>query len=720
MPIELRDIRSGYNLAEINNNFKTIQRLWDEKLDRLSSSQGNQMSVDLDMDGKAILNVLSTDNPRSLVNKGYVDSANAVQDDRLEVLEHSLDFCSGAPSGYIVNVRDYGAVCNGVFDDTLSIRLAHTVANLSNKKVSYSGIKKIAIKANANIPVNTSVDFCGAEFFIIGGINTPPSYSTFNTLFNIENPETPLVTVEGTSAGDLTQGSITPTKGLFDGYGFAVLEVPFQIPNRAGTGTVNYEQSFCVVRAGTCTLPLSTDLTAFQSQCKVTYRKTSPQIDIHGFYIKEEGWNNQILFSVNRCNVNIYGVTINHENGAAYDNIHQLIHVNHASNVHILDYQAFGQNVSQTIGSYVLEVDYGADIRIERMHSTWFGWSSTGTNHVNGLYFSDSTITRVDAHAGGHNVFVDNCVLQDRAIGIGWGGGQVKVTNSSALRTPIVTNRPDYGGTFFGDILIDNIDLEYNITPELIVVDIEAGASVDTYLPSSIIVRNIHRRGRTSGGGTQGNLSIRVRRRDGSLGKVFAPDLIECSNWTSTNTWFFEALLELASMEQSFNSFRTELVFRNMDCNRVPNINNGVLVPIKTNSPAKPVTLYVKADSVDMLLLEFDQATEVIRQVEVNNSLVSGVIVNKAISPQPFISLSNCEFRFPAVGYSGNTPIGGVYTNIDRMTIIKNCLVHAATFDLSGVSSSQGTLFLKGNTTPLIPSTETFETLFSGFKTGFR
>ena len=98
MPIILKDIQSGYNLAEINNNFKTIERTWDEKLDRLVSLQGNQMSVDLDMNSKAILNVKPSDNKNSLVNKGYVDDANEIQDKRLGVLEESFDVGSGTSS----------------------------------------------------------------------------------------------------------------------------------------------------------------------------------------------------------------------------------------------------------------------------------------------------------------------------------------------------------------------------------------------------------------------------------------------------------------------------------------------------------------------------------------------------------------------------------------------------------------------------------------------
>lgn len=83
MPINLPEVTSGYNLSLINNNFQTIESKWDEKLDRLESSQGNQMEQDLDMNSNHILNVtVDLADDGSLVNKGYVD-----QQDNLRVLK---------------------------------------------------------------------------------------------------------------------------------------------------------------------------------------------------------------------------------------------------------------------------------------------------------------------------------------------------------------------------------------------------------------------------------------------------------------------------------------------------------------------------------------------------------------------------------------------------------------------------------------------------------
>ncbi|AFE86221.1 hypothetical protein [Salinivibrio phage CW02] len=57
MPISFRNIKSGYDLYSINYNFTLLEQKFDEKLDRQSSSQGNEMRQDLDMNGHDILNI---------------------------------------------------------------------------------------------------------------------------------------------------------------------------------------------------------------------------------------------------------------------------------------------------------------------------------------------------------------------------------------------------------------------------------------------------------------------------------------------------------------------------------------------------------------------------------------------------------------------------------------------------------------------------------------
>ena len=83
MPIELNEVTSGYNLSLINENFQTIENAWDEKLDRLVSTQSNELFQDLDMNGNEILN--ATFEGENLVDiiedaQSATDAANTAAD----------------------------------------------------------------------------------------------------------------------------------------------------------------------------------------------------------------------------------------------------------------------------------------------------------------------------------------------------------------------------------------------------------------------------------------------------------------------------------------------------------------------------------------------------------------------------------------------------------------------------------------------------------------
>lgn len=56
MPLNLEPVQSGYNLSVINDNFQRIEDTWDEKLDRLTSTQNNYMEQELDMNSNHIIN----------------------------------------------------------------------------------------------------------------------------------------------------------------------------------------------------------------------------------------------------------------------------------------------------------------------------------------------------------------------------------------------------------------------------------------------------------------------------------------------------------------------------------------------------------------------------------------------------------------------------------------------------------------------------------------
>ena len=99
MPIELSDVRSGYSLSVINENFQLIERSWDEKLDRLVSTQGNQMRQNLDMNGFRLLNAFVGDTNLSDLGSSLeqsVKDSNAARDDAQEARDEAQDSATSA------------------------------------------------------------------------------------------------------------------------------------------------------------------------------------------------------------------------------------------------------------------------------------------------------------------------------------------------------------------------------------------------------------------------------------------------------------------------------------------------------------------------------------------------------------------------------------------------------------------------------------------------
>lgn len=620
----------------------------------------------------------------------------------------------------VVNVKDFGVVGDGVTDDTAAVRGAHTHANSVGARVKYDGVSTIAIQADAKIPINTSVDFNWVEFKILNGVNTPPSFFTLNELYVIEDPSTPLVEVVGTVTGDLKEGSYTPTKGLFDGAGFAVLRAGLQVSNRERDGTKDYEQSFYVERDGDCAKPLSTDLTAYQNNITVKYRKASETgVTITNLKVKDapNDWNNQIFLSIYRNNVTVRGLTLVHNSEPDFDNIDNILRVQYAGNIKIEDVHGSNRSTTNFIASYVLEMDYVAEVFLDNFNVIWRGSSSNGTNHVNGYYVQNSTLVRVDAHEGGHNIFVDNCTFVERGVGYGWGGGQIKITNCVAMFVgAIVETRVDYGGEFFGDIIVDGIEYDANWTGTALIADITGGSTIPTQLPNAIILDNVRWRG-VSVNTYDGVMSMELNRR--GVAEVYAPSLIRISNWSSKVNMYLNINLDLGSMSRKVGEYRTTLEIQDCTCERIPKKGDGILLLTPSFVPASPVSLYITTSNTDMILIE-EGTSEVLRQVDMSNCGVSGVVCNNTKSSRPSVYMTGGELRYPAADFTGQVEVGANASGGDRRTKLTGVTVHAVDFDLSYVASSIGTSFLTGAITPTLPAGATFTTMFTGWQSGYR
>lgn len=619
----------------------------------------------------------------------------------------------GAP----VNPLAFGVVGDGVTDDTAALIAAHTFANTNNLEVTYSGIPSVAIQANAQIPLQTSVDFAGCELVILGGVNTPPSFSTFNNLYVVTDPACPLVTVTGAvSAANLTAGALFPTLGLFNGHGYAFLECGFQIPDRAETGTMNYQQAFKINRNGCASLPLSANISAFAAAITVTYRKTSERrLTIKNVSLMEGAWNNQRVFYIQRCNVEVDNFTLLFT-GGTYDNIQNIIKIEHGSDITIRNFISTGRPVTTTDGSYNLDIFGGADIIVDNMNALT-GWGATGTNHLNGVKFVNCVLNRLDAHGGGHNVFAENCDLHESGMVYGWGGGVLSVKNCRLNRCNAIATRDDYSGQFFGDLVVADCETTNNNTATMIVVDLEAnplGASTPVHAPRTITVSNVTRSSSASTTGTTEFVPVRIKVKDSSS-VVYAPNLIKVDNINYHRGWRFGLRIDTLNMDSSpISGGLMQVVCSNIYASVAATSTTGILdYPsiLTPGTPVQPVFFISDCDNIHLSCKSGNNA-----QIRISDSAINAVSVDPAAAVQPNVLIRDCRLLTVASGYSPLVPVGGSRSGNNNFTAITGCDISASSWNLSLISAAQGNTIRNGTTTPTLPGGVAPVDIFTGWR----
>lgn len=618
----------------------------------------------------------------------------------------------GAP----VNPLAFGVVADGVTDDTTALLAAHIYANTNDLEVSYSGIASMAVQADAQIPVKTSVDFCECQFVLLDGTNTPPSFSTFNTLFVVTDDDCPLTTVTGAvSSTDLIKGSLTPTKGLFDGHGYAKLTCGYQIPNRAETGTENYSQVFKVNRVGVASHPLSVNLSAYAAAITVAYRKTSKtRLTVKNLSVTESGWNNQILLSIARCNVSIEKVTVLFDTAGTYNNIDALIDINDCSDISIRDFITTGRQVTTSSGSYALNMNGVADAYIDNMNAVT-GWGATGCNYLNGIHYTNCVLNRIDTHASGHNIFADNCDLQDIGMVYGWGGGVLSIKNSRIYDTAPLSCRGDYGGTFFGDFIVENCEISAPRTNTIYVVNLQSnplGASSPVYAPTTITVNNIRRIG-VSSGSYAPMIPVVLQIKDASS-VVYAPAVINISNITCSMEWRFGLKIDVLNLENNPVFGGTSYLINNVHAHAQGTTTIGILEYANIRTPSSAVDLTIKISNCSNIYI--DTALTNGPTMVLSDCSVNGIKVDTSAATQPKINITTCRFITPATSLTSPYPIGGGKTGNGNYTTIADCEVSSNTWDFSLVSAATGITVRNGSLSPTLPAGATFADFYNGWQ----
>lgn len=473
----------------------------------------------------------------------------------------------------------FGAICDGVTDDTAAISAMHSWCNAHNIAPSYDGVTEFAVQANAQIEINTDVDFCGAVLNVVGGIVSVPAWGSETSVFIIRDTETPVQT--GTVSvldANLARGSRTPTADFWTAPGYVYMQGadPLTSPlivDRPGTSTLTYRQMFKVLKDGVAVHPLARSMVGCGT---VYYRARSNSergwLTISNLVVNASTFNNAVVLMVQRNQTKVSQISITSPSGlpASINAIIKFLDcadglVEHVTSPAMTSYG--GSN-----GTYLVQTDYAAEITLNNINAM-NGWGATATNLTSGMYFNNCRLNRVDIHFMGFNLFVDGCVISENGVVFGCGGGALVVRNSTFIECPVLASRTDYGGYWFGYCDISNVTLQRHSSVNSVALDMETNpvgftstgvASLPLF--ETIRISGVHRAGYT---GTSYLAAMRIKVKSGAEGKLSAPISVSIQDVTSAAStgWTFFNTFDLLNMIQTP---RVEVSMADINASRQP------------------------------------------------------------------------------------------------------------------------------------------------------
>lgn len=626
------------------------------------------------------------------------------------------DMPGWVPFGHIIFPDQFGDGFDGVVEDTATVRMCHFYANANNLWVTYSGCDYASIQANAWIVVNSHFNLSSCELKAVGGLRVTPESHTVNTMYHVYDVSTPLVTgnvatpaADGSMVADLKAGSTRPTPDFLRHAGYAYIQgsggTGPNIANRDKDGLLSYRQSFAIHVNGRVVQPLSVDMTT-ETELWYSYRlmPARGRINIGGGTVDTTTFNNQEIFRIERNNVGICDMQFLQKDGDADpDTINRLIKIYNAAFVYFDDVVGHAQqDGGDGGGTYVFNFENFAEVYMNNC-SAIEGWGAMGTNNGNGLYISNCNLNRVDFHNGGHNYFVSDSTIYNRGVYVGWGGGTLKITNCKWIDAPVVQFRTDYGGYFYGDIIVDGIEASINNFVWTIVDALtnRVGTKViSAPVARGIVIRNCHRTDLDDNGNNREIVPLGIGvNTDATILPPIAPSNVHISGISCAGNWRMSCPVDYQNMLLPDDTDFCSWMFNDVKATRRQFDGLGINIPAHVAKPDLPDAVGAVGDF--KVELRVEDCTKVSINVE-NHSHIQTHVYNTDLCRASTPDFQPCEIDGGLMTdpdwREGEThvPVGGSRLGVGYTTI-RNMKVTGEVdddvtigWDLSGVETMIG------------------------------
>lgn len=384
-----------------------------------------------------------------------------------KIEEAQLGGGSGSIAKSYVTYEEFGAKCDGVYDDGIAIKLAHEYANQNNLDIKPDNTKTYYIKQTHSIPIFKNTDFNNATFIIDDTVEVDRKQHVFRVKSKKEKIQI--------NSLNFTVNRSTIKLDNLKGHGMCLVQVvnsnkkQFIREGASANEGTDQQDYFIIDNEGAVLTDIIWDFEQITSCTLYPMDDTYLTIKNANFITKSNGKELQSNyfdrgFAINRSNVilnNINHRVRDEKPGSPY---HGFICGQYCANILLKDcsvqsrmaYKVSG--TSTWMGTYDIEMFCVVNVKLDNVVDVAFDnkqrWGVFASNFCKNIIIENSTLSRVDAHQGARNIAIRKSVIGNQGIRV-IGSGLCLIEDSKILNsTSLITLRSDYGSSWEGTLIV--------------------------------------------------------------------------------------------------------------------------------------------------------------------------------------------------------------------------------------------------------------------------